>query len=39
MKLTPFLFAILIPLIARAESNFPLQVSHNRRHYVTQQGK
>jgi len=39
MKLTLFLFAILLPTMARPESIFPLKISENRRHFVTQQGK
>jgi hypothetical protein len=39
MNLTSLLLAALVPLTAQAQSTFPLKISANRRHFVTQQGK
>ena len=39
MKRVLFLLAALLPIVAGAQSIFPLKISENRRHFVTQQGR
>jgi hypothetical protein len=39
MRTTQLLVLLLLPCLARAESIFPLKISENRRHFLTQQGK
>ncbi|MGE5296313.1 MAG: DUF4038 domain-containing protein, partial [Solirubrobacterales bacterium] len=39
MTSATLVFSVLIPLVGQADSIFPLKISENRRHFVTQQGK